>query len=40
MEQRKRIALWFMPFLVILAFLLYFSKKKIWSRMPDGSAAH
>jgi ubiquinol-cytochrome c reductase cytochrome b/c1 subunit len=40
LEQRKRIALWFMPFLVIFAFLLYFSKKKIWSRMPDGSAAH
>ena len=40
LEQRKRIALWFMPFLVILAFLLYFSKKRIWSRMPDGSPAH
>lgn len=40
LEQRKRIALWFMPFLVILAFLLYFSKKRIWSRMPDGSSAH
>jgi len=40
MEQRKRIALWFMPFLIILAILLYFSKKKIWARMPDGSPAH
>ena len=40
MEQRKRVALWFMPFLVILAFLLYFAKKKVWSRMPDGSPAH
>ena len=38
--QRKRVALWFMPFLVILAFLLYFAKKKVWSRMPDGSPAH
>lgn len=40
MEERKRIAFWFMPFLVILASLLFYTKKKVWSRMPDGSPAH
>jgi len=40
LEARKRIGLQVMLFLVIFAGLLYYTKKKVWSRMPDGSAAH
>jgi ubiquinol-cytochrome c reductase cytochrome c1 subunit len=40
LEARKRTALWFMPLLLILAGLLYYTKKKVWARMPDGSPAH
>ena len=39
-EARKRIGLQVMLFLVIFAGLLYYTKKKVWSRMPDGSPAH
>jgi len=40
LEQRKRIGLQVMLFLLILGSLLYYTKKKVWSRMPDGSPAH
>ena len=40
LEARKRIGLQVMLFLVIFAGLLYYTKKKVWSRMPDGSPAH
>ena len=40
LEQRKRLGLQVMAFLVIFAGLLYYTKKKVWSRMPDGSPAH
>jgi len=40
LEQRKRIGLQVMIFLVLFAGLLYYTKKKVWSRMPDGSPVH
>lgn len=40
LEARKRMGLQVMLFLVIFAGLLYYTKKKVWSRMPDGSPAH
>lgn len=40
LEQRKRIGLQVMFFLLIFGSLLYYTKKKVWSRMPDGSPAH
>lgn len=40
LEARKRMGLQVMAFLVIFAGLLYYTKKKVWSRMPDGSPAH
>ncbi|HEY5794513.1 MAG TPA: cytochrome c1 [Bosea sp. (in: a-proteobacteria)] len=40
LEQRKRIGLQVMLFLLIFGSLLYYTKKKVWSRMPDGSPLH
>lgn len=40
LEARKRLGLQVMAFLIIFGALLYYTKKKIWSRMPDGSTAH
>ena len=40
MEARKRTGMQVMLFLMIFAGLLYYTKKKVWARMPDGSAAH
>ena len=40
MEARKRLGMQVMIFLAIFAGLLYYTKKKIWSRLPDGSPAH
>lgn len=40
LEQRKRIGLQVMLFLLIFGSLLYYAKKKVWSRMPDGSPLH
>jgi ubiquinol-cytochrome c reductase cytochrome c1 subunit len=40
LEARKRIGFQVMIFLVVFAGLLYFTKKKIWSRLPDHASAH
>ncbi|OYW67468.1 MAG: cytochrome c1 [Bosea sp. 12-68-7] len=40
LEARKRIGLQVMLFLLMFGTLLYYTKKKVWSRMPDGTAAH
>ncbi|WP_439497748.1 cytochrome c1 [Bosea sp. (in: a-proteobacteria)] len=40
LEARKRLGLQVMLFLIVFGSLLYYTKKKIWSRLPDGSAAH
>ncbi len=42
MEQRKRVGLQVMVFLILFAGLLYFTKKRIWSRLPEhaSGAAH
>jgi ubiquinol-cytochrome c reductase cytochrome c1 subunit len=40
LEARKRIGFQMMMILLILAGLLYFTKKKIWSRLPEHSGAH
>ena len=40
LEQRKRIGLQVMFFLLIFGGLLYYTKKKVWARMPDGSPLH
>jgi ubiquinol-cytochrome c reductase cytochrome b/c1 subunit len=40
LEARKRIGLQVMLFLLIFGGLLYYTKKKVWSRMPDGTPAH
>jgi ubiquinol-cytochrome c reductase cytochrome b/c1 subunit len=37
MEARKRMALQVMVFLIVLAGLLYFTKKKVWSQV-EGHA--
>ncbi|MEN5081349.1 cytochrome c1 [Bosea sp. TWI1241] len=40
LEARKRLGLQVMLFLMIFAGLLYYTKKKVWSRMPGQGAAH
>jgi ubiquinol-cytochrome c reductase cytochrome b/c1 subunit len=40
LEARKRLGLQVMLFLLIFGTLLYYTKKKVWSRMPDGTPAH
>ncbi|RDJ25329.1 cytochrome c1 [Bosea caraganae] len=40
LEARKRLGFQVMIFLAIFAGLLYYTKKKVWARMPDGSPAH
>lgn len=40
LEARKRTGMQVMLFLVMFASLLYYTKKKVWARMPDGSTAH
>ena len=40
LEARKRIGMQVMLFLLIFGGLLYYTKKKVWARLPDGSAAH
>jgi ubiquinol-cytochrome c reductase cytochrome b/c1 subunit len=41
MEQRKRIGFQVMVFLILFAGLLYFTKKRIWARLPEQtSSAH
>ncbi|PZO02149.1 MAG: cytochrome c1 [Hyphomicrobiales bacterium] len=40
LEARKRIGLQVMIFLLIFGGLLYYTKKKVWARMPDGSPLH
>jgi cytochrome c1 len=36
MEARKRIGLQVMIFLIVLAGLLYFTKKKVWHDVKEG----
>jgi ubiquinol-cytochrome c reductase cytochrome b/c1 subunit len=38
MEQRKRVGLQVLVFLSIFAGLLYFTKKRIWARLPEENA--
>jgi ubiquinol-cytochrome c reductase cytochrome c1 subunit len=40
LEARKRIGLHVMLFLLVLGGLLYFTKKKIWSRLPEHAHGH
>lgn len=40
LEARKRLGMQVMIFLALFAGLLFYTKKKVWSRLPDGSAAH
>jgi ubiquinol-cytochrome c reductase cytochrome b/c1 subunit len=40
LEARKRLGMQVMIFLALFAGLLYYTKKKVWARMPDGSPAH
>jgi ubiquinol-cytochrome c reductase cytochrome c1 subunit len=40
LEARKRIGLQVMLFLLVLGGLLYFTKKKIWSRLPEHATGH
>jgi len=40
LEARKRMGLQVMLFLLVFGSLLYYTKKKVWARMPDGSPAH
>jgi ubiquinol-cytochrome c reductase cytochrome c1 subunit len=40
LEARKRIGLQFMLILLVLSGLLYYTKKKIWSRLPEHAAGH
>lgn len=40
MEARKRIGLQVMLVLLVLSGLLYYTKKKIWSRLPEHAAGH
>lgn len=40
LEARKRIGFQVMLVLLILSGLLYFAKKKIWSRLPEHAAGH
>jgi len=40
LEARKRIGMQVMLFLLLFGGLLYYTKKKVWSRMPDGTPAH
>ncbi len=40
LEARKRIGLQVMIFLALFAGLLYYTKKKVWARMPYGSPVH
>ena len=40
LEARKRIGLFWMGLLVLLGAGLYYTKKKVWARMPDGSPVH
>ncbi|MBN9061162.1 MAG: cytochrome c1 [Rhizobiales bacterium] len=39
MEARKALGLKVLIFLVVFAGLLYFTKKRIWSKLPDGAHA-
>jgi ubiquinol-cytochrome c reductase cytochrome c1 subunit len=39
LEERKKAGMFMMPLLIVLALLLYFSKKRIWSRLPEHSHA-
>lgn len=40
LEERKRMGLQVMLFLIVFAALLYFTKKKIWSRLPEHAHGH
>jgi ubiquinol-cytochrome c reductase cytochrome c1 subunit len=40
MEARKRIGFQVMLVLLVLSGLLYYTKKKIWSRLPEHAAGH
>ncbi|MGL4728143.1 MAG: cytochrome c1 [Bosea sp. (in: a-proteobacteria)] len=40
LEQRKRVGFQFMAFMLLLTGLLYFTKKKIWSRLPEHAHGH
>lgn len=40
LEARKRIGFQVMLFLIVFGSLLYYTKKKIWSRLPEHSGAH
>lgn len=40
LEARKRTGMQVMLFLIIFAGLLYYTKKKVWSRLPDHASAH
>ena len=37
LEQRKRMGLQVMVFLIVLTGLLYFTKKKVWSKLEDAA---
>ncbi len=40
LEARKRMGMQVMLFLLVFAGLLYYTKKKVWSRLPDHAHAH
>lgn len=40
LEQRKRIGFRVVLFLIVFAVLIYFTKKKIWARLPEHAGAH
>ena len=40
LEARKRIGMQVMLFLIIFAGLLYYTKKKVWSRLPEHASSH
>ncbi len=40
LEARKRTGMQVMLFLIIFAGLLYYTKKKVWSRLPDHASVH
>jgi ubiquinol-cytochrome c reductase cytochrome c1 subunit len=40
LEARKKTGLFILPFLLILATMLYYTKKRIWSRLPEHAHGH
>jgi ubiquinol-cytochrome c reductase cytochrome c1 subunit len=40
LEARKKTGLFILPFLLILATMLYYTKKRVWSRLPEHAHGH